>query len=67
MGRPEVVGVNGLLHLDQALLGLINDLRKIEKFMGRALETLLITPPAGTIPAGKLLLIGYSGIPMAVI
>lgn len=49
---------NGLFHLDQALHGLITDLRKSGKFMGRALETLLITPPAGTIPAKKLLLIG---------
>ena len=49
---------NGLFHIDQALHGLITDLRKSGKFMGRALETLLITPPAGTIPAKKLLLIG---------
>lgn len=49
---------NGLLHLDQALHGLITDLRKSGKFMGRSLETLLITPPEGTIPAEKLLFIG---------
>jgi hypothetical protein len=41
---------NGLFHIDQALHGLITDLRKRGKFMGRALETLLITPPEGTIP-----------------
>jgi Cytosol aminopeptidase family, N-terminal domain len=50
--------LNGMLHLDQALHGLIADLRKSGKFKGHALETLLITPPAGEIPAHQLLLIG---------
>lgn len=49
---------NGLLHVDEAMNGLITDLRKSGKFLGRRLETLLITPPKGTIPAQKLLLIG---------
>ncbi len=49
---------NGLLHVDQALNGLFTDLRKSGKFSGHALETLMITPPKGTIAAEKLLLIG---------
>ncbi|HTB56457.1 MAG TPA: M17 family peptidase N-terminal domain-containing protein [Polyangia bacterium] len=49
---------NGMVHLDQALHGLVTDLRKSGKFAGHALETLLITPPKGTIPAKRLLLIG---------
>lgn len=50
--------LNGLLHVDEALHGLITELRKTNKFEGHALETLLIIPPANTIPAKKLLLIG---------
>lgn len=50
--------LNGLLHVDEALDGLITDLRQTNKFEGKALETLLIVPPANTIPAKKLLLIG---------
>ena len=50
--------VNGMVHLDQALHGLVTDLRKSGKFAGHALETLLVAPPKGTIPAGRLLLIG---------
>jgi hypothetical protein len=50
--------VNGMVHLDQALHGLVTDLRKSGKFGGHALETLLIVPPKGTIPAERLLLIG---------
>ncbi len=50
--------LNGLLHVDEALHGLITELRKTEKFKGKALETLLITPPPHTIQANKLLLIG---------
>jgi hypothetical protein len=49
---------NGMVHLDQALKGLITDLRKSGKFKGHTFETLLITPPPGLISAGKLLLIG---------
>jgi len=40
---------------------LITDLRKSGKFTGHALETLLITPPKGTIDARQLLLIGLGG------
>lgn len=50
--------LNGMLHLDEALHGVITELRKSGKFSGHAFETLLITPPAGTIPAKQLLLIG---------
>lgn len=50
--------LNGLLHVDEALHGLITELRKTHKFEGNALETLLIIPPANTIPAKRLLMIG---------
>jgi len=53
---PEAV--NGMVHLDKSLNGMITELRKSGKFAGHSLETLLITPPAGTIGAKKLLLIG---------
>jgi len=60
MTSPQALpaAANGLLHVDQALKGLITDLRKSGKFAGHALETLLISPPKGSIPAQKLLLIG---------
>jgi hypothetical protein len=50
--------LNGMLHLDEALHGIISELRKSGQFTGHAFETLLITPPPGTIPAKQLLLIG---------
>ncbi|OXA89956.1 M17 family peptidase N-terminal domain-containing protein [Flavobacterium hercynium] len=50
--------LNGMVHLDEALKGSITELRKSGKFTGHALETLLITPPKGTLAAKKLLLIG---------
>jgi len=50
--------LNGMVHLDEAFKGLITQLRKTGNFEGHALETLLITPPAGTLGAKKLLLIG---------
>lgn len=50
--------VNGMVHLDHALNGLITGLRKSGRFTGHAFETLLITPPSGTIAAKQLLLIG---------
>lgn len=50
--------LNGLLHVDESLNGLITDLRKSNKFEGHALETLLLSPPENTIPAKQLLLIG---------
>jgi hypothetical protein len=53
---PEAV--NGMVHLDKSLNGLITEIRKTGKFAGHSLETLLITPPAGNIGAKKLLLIG---------
>ena len=53
---PEAV--NGMVHLDKSLNGIITEIRKSGKFAGHSLETLLITPPSGTIGAKKLLLIG---------
>lgn len=50
--------LNGLLHVDEALHGLITELRKTGKFKGHALETLLVIPPPNTLPAKKLLIIG---------
>lgn len=50
--------LNGMVHLDEALHGQITEIRKTGKFTGHAFETLLISPPPGTIKAGKLLLIG---------
>jgi hypothetical protein len=49
---------NGMLHLDEALHGVITDIRRSGGFTGHALETLLVTPPTGTIAARQLLLIG---------
>jgi len=50
--------LNGLVHLDEALKGILTQLRKEGKFTGHSFETLLITPPSGTLAAKKLLLIG---------
>lgn len=50
--------LNGMVHLDEALHGQITALRKSGKFTGRYLETLLITPPKGSMKAPRLLLIG---------
>lgn len=50
--------LNGMVHLDDALKGIITELRKSGKFTGHALETLLITPQKGTLAAKQLLLIG---------
>ncbi len=50
--------LNGMLHVDEALHGLITELRKSNQFEGHALETLLLIPPPNTIPAKKLLIIG---------
>ena len=50
--------LNGMVHVDEALHGLITELRKSGKFSGYRYETLLIDPPANTIPAKKLLLVG---------
>jgi hypothetical protein len=50
--------LNGMVHVDEALKGLITDLRKTNRFEGKLLETLLITPPAGSVAAKKLLLVG---------
>lgn len=50
--------LNGMVHLDDALKGIITELRKSGKFTGHALETLLITPAKGTLASKQLLLIG---------
>ena len=50
--------VNGMVHLDKALKGIITDVRKSGQFKGHALETLLIAPPNGSLSSKKLLLIG---------
>lgn len=50
--------LNGMRHLDDALHGLITELRKSGRFRGRALETLLVVPPKGAIAAERLLLVG---------
>lgn len=52
------VALNGMVHLDKALNGLITELRKSGKFAGHAYETILITPPAGKLAAKQLLIIG---------
>lgn len=50
--------LNGMVHVDEALHGLITELRKTHQFEGKLLETLLIKPPVNTIPAKRLLIIG---------
>ncbi|WP_259066784.1 M17 family peptidase N-terminal domain-containing protein [Mucilaginibacter sp. X4EP1] len=50
--------INGLVHVDEALKGLLTELRKSGRFAGHTLETILLTPPAGTMPAQRLLIIG---------
>lgn len=50
--------LNGLVHVDQALHGLLTDLRQSGRFRGDALETLLLAPPVASIKAHLLLLIG---------
>jgi hypothetical protein len=50
--------LNGMVHVDQQLKGLVTELRKSGKFAGHTLETILLTPPKGMIPAEHLLIIG---------
>ncbi|MDV7698816.1 peptidase M17 [Chryseobacterium soli] len=50
--------LNGLVHLDEALKGELTKIRQSGQFKGHSLETILITPPAGSMSAKKLLLIG---------
>lgn len=50
--------LNGLVHLDHDIKGLLTEIRKSGKFLGHANETLLINPPKGTIGGKRLLLIG---------
>lgn len=50
--------LNGLVHLDEALKGEFTKIRQAGYFKGHSLETLLISPPKGSMSAKKLLLIG---------
>ncbi|WP_160138523.1 M17 family peptidase N-terminal domain-containing protein [Chryseobacterium sp. c4a] len=50
--------LNGLVHLDEALKGELTNIRKSGQFLGHSLETILITPPTGSMSGKKLLLIG---------
>ncbi|SDQ66366.1 Cytosol aminopeptidase family, N-terminal domain [Chryseobacterium soldanellicola] len=50
--------LNGLVHLDDALKGELTKIRESGQFQAHALETILITPPAGSLSSKKLLLIG---------
>ncbi|WP_443947463.1 M17 family peptidase N-terminal domain-containing protein [Pedobacter sp. AW1-32] len=50
--------LNGMVHLDHDMKGIITELRKSGKFLGHAYETILISPPKGYIGGKKLLLIG---------
>jgi hypothetical protein len=50
--------LNGLVHLDHDLKGMLTTLRKEGRFLGHTLETILLDPPKGTIGAKRLLLIG---------
>lgn len=50
--------LNGLVHLDEALKGEFTKIRQEGYFKGHSLETVLISPPKGSMSAKKLLLIG---------
>lgn len=50
--------LNGLVHIDSALNGLLTDIRKSKKFTGTFLETLLIKSPSSSLTPKYLLLIG---------
>lgn len=50
--------LNGLVHLDEALKGEFTKIRQSGQFKGHSLETILISPPKGSMSAKKLLLIG---------
>lgn len=50
--------LNGMVHLDHDMKGIVTELRKGGKFLGHAYETILISPPKGTIGGKMLLLIG---------
>ena len=50
--------LNGLVHLDEALKGEFTKIRQAGLFKGHSLETILISPPKGSMSAKKLLLIG---------
>lgn len=50
--------LNGLVHLDEALKGEFTKIRQAGYFKGHSLETILISPPKGSMSAKQLLLIG---------
>ncbi|WP_158798863.1 M17 family peptidase N-terminal domain-containing protein [Pedobacter sp. L105] len=50
--------LNGMVHLDHDLKGIITAMRKSGGFSGHAFETILISPPKGMIGGKRLLLIG---------
>ncbi|WP_210519717.1 M17 family peptidase N-terminal domain-containing protein [Hymenobacter terricola] len=50
--------LNGLVHVDQALGGLLTELRRSGRFHGYEMETLLLETPPGSVKARQLLLVG---------
>jgi len=50
--------LNGMVHLDHDMGGIITEMRKSGRFSGHAFETILISPPKGMIGGKTLLLIG---------
>lgn len=50
--------LNGLVHLDEALKGEFTKIRQAGLFKCHSLETILISPPKGSMSAKKLLLVG---------
>ncbi len=51
--------LNGLVHLDEALQGILTEIRKSGKFNGHTLETILLTPTqSNNLGSKQLLLIG---------
>lgn len=57
-GQALPANLNGLVHLDDALKGEFTKIRQAGLFKGHSLETILISPPKGSMSAKKLLLIG---------
>jgi hypothetical protein len=55
---PENTLHGSLIEINQKLKGLIDRIRKPDLFRGELGETLLLTPPNGSLGAKKLLLIG---------
>lgn len=51
-----------LIEINEKLKGLLNQIRQPDLFRGEPGETLLITPPAGSLNARKLLIIGLGDV-----